>query len=186
MSTHYSTTSFLGYCLNHYFYGGVHYTWAAGDFYPYGQKNPKSSNPLLIYTDIYQPWKDKDKYDKFIAQHRLNLRKGVIAKQKDGTITAYLAKKLKRICDKVEVAFFYPIVYRIDTSKIPASRITTGGSAAVGSSEVRIDDLAESEFEILFLDGADPDFAADADCSQLKTGAVGDASFARPILEGRC
>ncbi len=93
---------------------------------------------------------------------------------------------MKRICDKVDVAFFYPIVYRVDTSKIPASRRSTGGSAAVGSNEVKIEDLAEHEFDVLFWDGSDPDFSGDADCVHLKSGAPGDAAFARPILTGRC
>lgn len=53
MAYHYSTTSFLAWSINHYFFHGVHYVWAAGDFYPYRQSNPKSSNPLLIYTDMY-------------------------------------------------------------------------------------------------------------------------------------
>jgi len=107
---HYYTTSFLAYCLNHYFYRGTHYIWAAGEFYPYRAKNPKSSNPYLIYQFLYQPWKDSDPYDKFIVQQRIALRKGVIAQEKAGIITNACGRSLRKICNKVEVTFFYPIV----------------------------------------------------------------------------
>lgn len=181
MTYHYSATPFLAWAINHYFYNGIHYVWAAGDFYPYRQPNPKSSNPLLIYLDIYHPWKDSDPYDKFIAQQRLSLRKGVLAQQILGTITAYRATKLKEICDKVDVAFFYPVVYRIDTSKIASTRLKIAGSGTAGSKELLIEDLAENEFDILFLD-----FYGDPDFDALKVGSIGDVTLARPILKGRC
>jgi hypothetical protein len=131
--------------------------------------------------DFYQPWKDADPYDKFIAQQRLNLRKGVIAEQEAGNISRRVAKRLKKICDKIDIVFFYPIVYRIDISTIPTQRIRIAGSSTTGSSEILIDDLGEKEFDILFLD-----FSGDSDFDQLKDGTVGDTGFARPILEGRC
>lgn len=155
----YSSTTFLAYCVNHHFYGGTHYVWAAGDFYPYRQPNPKSSNPLLTYVDIYEPWKDSDPYDKFLVQHRLALRKGVVAQQKAGQVSRSVARRLRRVIDKIDIRFLYPIVYRIDLSAIPQNRQQQAGSASSGSNEVLIADLSETEFDILFLDfRGDPDF----------------------------
>ena len=57
---YYSTTSFLAYCLNEYIYAGFHWTYVGAEFFPYKLPNPKSSNPLLVYQDLYQPWRDKD------------------------------------------------------------------------------------------------------------------------------
>lgn len=182
MSIYYSTQSFLAYCINHYFYDGIHYTCAAAEFHPHRSPNPRSSNPLWLYTHYYEVWKDRDNLDNHIAQHRLNLRKGVIACHSQGCITGYRATQLKRICKDIDIIFFYPIVYRIDASRIDASRINqTSGSAATGSDEILIADLSEAEFDILFLD-----FSGDNNFNDLKHGAVGDSRFASPILEGRC
>ncbi len=102
---YYACVPALAWILGHYFFGGQHFTWIAEEYYPYRLPNPKSSNPHLIYQDLYQPWKDSDKFDKFILQSRLNLRKGVIAKYRASVIDSNKASRLKRICDKVEVVF---------------------------------------------------------------------------------
>ena len=105
-ATYYSTTTFLTLSINKHLYGGKHFTYVAEGFYPYGKGNPKSSNPLLIFTDLYQPWQDRDPYDKFVAQHRMSVRKGVLAKKKDGTISSSIAKDLNRIADRINLDFF--------------------------------------------------------------------------------
>jgi hypothetical protein len=181
MNTYYSTTSFLAYCINHYFYDGLHYVYAAVEFYPYRLLNPKSSNPLLVYTDFYQPWKDGDVYDKFIVQHRMNLRKGVRAQRKSGRIGWRMARRLKKICDKIDITFFYPIVYRIDISKVEPKRIQTARAGTIGSSEILIADLRENEFEFLFLD-----FTGDDDFNELKSQQNADKNSVCAILERRC
>ena len=79
------------------------------------------------------------------------------------------------------MAFFYPVVYRIDTSKIASTRLKIAGSGTAGSKELLIEDLAENEFDILFLD-----FYGDPDFDALKVGSIGDVTLARPILKGRC
>jgi hypothetical protein len=153
---YYGTVPALSWILAHYFYGGKHYTWVASEYFPYGLRNPKSSNPHLIYQDIYQPWKDRDDFDRFIQQLRLDLRKGVIAKESVGAITSADATRLKHVCDKVDIVFFYPIVYRVDVDKITdRSRLKVSGSGTRGSSEYLIEDLDESTGEIdeiIFLD----------------------------------
>lgn len=151
MQTHfYSTQPFISWIINTYFYGGVHYTYVA-PFYPYRQPNPKSSNPFLIYQDLYLPWKDNDIYDKSIAQFRMNIRKGVMLKEKHGDVTHDNALELKELCDKISLKFFYPIIYRVDIEKVNG-KLQRAGSAFVGSNEYLIPNLIEGEFDILFFD----------------------------------
>jgi hypothetical protein len=158
---YYGCTPALAWILGHYFYQRKHFVWLASEYYPYRLPNPKSSNPHLIYQDLYQPWKDKDDFDKFIQQLRLNLRKGVQAKAKEvpPSLSVNLAD-LKYICDHVDIVFLYPIIYRVDINVIPARRRTVAGSGATAaSSEYLVKDLDEGEFKLLFLDfDTDPEF----------------------------
>lgn len=154
-ATYYSTTTFLTLCINKHLYAGKHFTYVAEGFYPYGKKNPKSSNPLLIYIDLYQPWQDRDQYDKFIAQHRMSVRKGVLAKKNDNTILDAIATDLYRVADRIELDFFYPVVYKINSDinwLVNKGRASLAGSALTGSSEYLIRDLDNSEFDIYFDD----------------------------------
>lgn len=164
---YYGTKSVLDWAIAHYFYGATHYTWIANCFYPYGQGNPKSSNPLLNYQDLYQPWKDADPFDKFIGSSRINLIKGIIGKEKDGTLSAAYAAALRDICDKISTLFFYPIVFRVDLDRISVERRIVANSGLRGSSEYLVRDLQENEFDILFLD-----FTADADFATIITDVV--------------
>lgn len=183
MSCFYSTQPYLARCLNRYFYNGKHYVWASTEFYPYRLPNPRSSNPYLIYQDLYEPWKDDDIYSKMISQFRLNLIAGVKAREKQSVISSTTARRLRRVCKKVDVKFLYPLVYRIQATPSIQKRASSAGSAAVGSSEYLIEDLDETngEFEELFLD-----FTGDADFEQLLSLPIGDAATALPILESRC
>ncbi len=154
-ATYYSTTTFLTLSINKHLYGGKHFTYVAEGFYPYGKRNPKSSNPLLIFTDLYQPWWDRDPYDKFVAQHRMSVRKGVLAKEKDRTISRRIAMDLYRVADRIDLDFFCPVVYRINTninSLVAAGRAVLAGSGLTGSSEYLIRELDNSEFDIYFDD----------------------------------
>ena len=185
---YYGTVASLAWIFGHYFYNQEHYVWLAEEYYPYRLPNPKSSNPHLIYQDLYQPWKDKDDYDKFIQEVRLNLRKGVIAKEAEtpSVITSSEATELKHICDQVDITFFYPVVYQVDIDPIASSRQTKAGSARVGSREVLVKDLKETEFEIIFLD-----YEMDIDFKKLVVEEIsGKSSTARADalkkLRGRC
>ncbi|CAM0555887.1 hypothetical protein AAG584_16015 [Vreelandella titanicae] len=152
--TYYSATTFLTLSINRHLYEGKHYVYVAESFYPYGKSNPKSSNPLLIYMDLYQPWQDRDEHDKFFLQHRLAVRKGVLAKEKDGTVLPRIANDLRRVADRVILEFFYPVVYRVnfDVSTAGRAGVTVAGSGLKGSSEFLIPDLNETEYELLFND----------------------------------
>jgi hypothetical protein len=176
---HYSVQPFLAWTLNHHFYDGLHFTWAATPFFPYRLPNPKSSNPYEMYSDLYQPWKDRDLHDRFVDSLRVSLRKGVLAAEP--SIGSHLARRLKHICARIDLELFYPIVYRIDLTRIPNARCDfQSGSAAVGSQEVLIGDLSESEFDILF--GGEHSSTILAELAHPSTTV----KRALKILEGRC
>ncbi|HEX8211501.1 MAG TPA: hypothetical protein VF584_15120 [Longimicrobium sp.] len=183
---YYGTSASLAWILAHYFYGRSHYTWLAVEYFPYRLPNPKSSNPHLIYQDLYQPWRDRDDFDKLITQTRLNLRKGIILHERMGTFDLSTATQLKDICDTIDIVFFYPLVYRVDIDMIPPARRHVAGSGLVGSHEYLVADLAESEFDILLAD-----YRGDPDLRTLVVDEVAGISTtsqhdALVLLNGRC
>jgi hypothetical protein len=182
----YGTVPSLAWILSHYFYGAVHYSWLATEYYPYRLPNPKSSNPHLIYQDLYQPWRDRDDFDKTINGYRFNLRKGVTAREGTAVLAPALAARLKDICDLIDIAFFYPLVYRVDIATIPATRQHVGGSGLLGSAEVLVPDLGETEFDILFLDDTTDTDVTTLVISELAAPSSISATSALTILEGRC
>lgn len=189
MDNCYGCMTSLAWILNHFFYKEKHYCWIAGEFNTYRLSNPKSSNPYLIYNDIYEPWKDRDDFDKYICQLRMDLVKGVNAQFSDGVISSTLAVKLKRICNDIDIVFLYPIIYRVDISGINSSRLQVAGSGlTVGSSEYLISDLDESvpEFDVVFLDyQSDPDFKTLIIDEYAKVTATSQ-NTALKMLENRC
>lgn len=161
-SHYYGTIPTLAWIFGNYFYKQSYRVWVAEEFFPYGLPNPKSSNPLLIYEDLYQPWKDQDDFDKFITQSRANIRKGVVINERNGSITRMDARTMKKVCDKVDIVFLYPIVLtvNIDDLQRKGRTLSKSGSAVTrGSHEYLVEDLQQGDFEILFLDyDADQDF----------------------------
>ena len=149
----YSTQTLLAWCLNHYFYEAEHYVYVSEAWYPYRLPNPKSSNPLLIYQDLYQPAFDQDKFDKFTSSQRLGLENGVTAKLsglgRTDARTPYIAD-LQRICRRINTAFLWPVIYLVNLSVAQGG--TKAGSGASGSAEWLVPNLAESDFSLLIPD----------------------------------
>lgn len=155
---YYGTVPALAWILNHYFYGGLHYSWLAAEFYPL-ETNPRSSMPYQVYGDLYWAWSRNDLHDKHLRFMREALGGGVAARLPPGISDPALVRRLRRICRRSAVAFFYPVVYRVDIDRIAAGRHVAAGSAMTGSREVLVRDLVEEEFDLLFADNvADPDF----------------------------
>ena len=193
MNYYYGTTTALAWILGHYFYGAGHRAWVSKEYYPYRLPNPKSSNPHLIYQDLYQPWRDRDDFDKYVTQARLNARKSVIAQELANAVNPAHAPELKEICDRLDIVFLYPFIVRVDIDRIrvaDSARLIVAGSGLAGSCEFLIERLREipSEFSILFLDFQDdPDFKRfvfDEYHGTLPSAST--ASDARQALLARC
>src|SRR5712691_638150 len=127
MSYCYSTQAFLAWCFNHYFYAGLHFAYVATAFHTYRFSNPPSSNPLDKYRSLFEAWKDNDENHSSIGQARLKIRSGVEANLGLGVIDPHTAQRLKQICDRVHVLFFYPLVYRVDINRILPHRLNVAG-----------------------------------------------------------
>ncbi len=153
----YGTKTTLAWLLGHYVFNRTHYTYFAREFFPYRLRNPPSSNPLDLYQAFYKAWRDEDQWHASIQQHRINLSK-LIAQSEPGDPD--FTANLQRICERVSLAFFYPVVFRVDETEINDSRKVAKNSALdLGSEEFVVEDLQEDEFEILFLDvKGDADF----------------------------
>jgi len=155
---YYGTVPALAWVLNHYFYGGVHYSWLSAEFHPL-RTNPNSSNPYVLYGQLYAAWSWPDERDKLVAQIRNSLWAGVVAHAGKQTLDLALARRLRPICSNTSVAFFYPVVYRVDMDRIPPARREVAGSGEEGSNEFLVRDLDETEFDLLLADNReDADF----------------------------
>lgn len=187
-SHYYGTVPALDWILARYYYK-QHRVWIAEEFYTYRLPNPKSSDPILIYQDLYQPWRDLDDFDKTINQSRANLHRGVQARQALGHITAAEARRLKRVCNDVDIVFFYPLVLRVDVDDLRAKgrKLTIAGSGStVGSHEFLAEDLVTGDFELLFLDyDTDADFQLLVHDAYLGKSAPTKAKVDK-TLAGRC
>lgn len=180
----YSTQPVLAWCLNHYFFDRKHYVWCSRVFHPYRLANPKSSNPYLLYADLLQPWVDKDNYDRTVTSLRLSLREGVMAHSSQ--LRPGQEERLKRVCESVDIAFFAPVVYRVDISEIDMGRGRVDqGSALTGSDEELIPDLQESEFDLLFADTVLHPAHLDDDVVKITSGDMQDDGVL-DLLEQRC
>lgn len=147
----YSTQPFIAWCLNHYVYGCKHYTWCSRYFFPYRAANPKSSSPYQIFQDLYQPAYDRDQYDSFVRQKRINLRVGVETIVQSTNSSHQFAKfydTLRDICDRVDVSFFWPVIYVVSEAVVTNSGQRLN-SALVGSDEYLVTDLDENDFTLI-------------------------------------
>ncbi|HEX8695415.1 MAG TPA: hypothetical protein VF746_23585 [Longimicrobium sp.] len=106
----YGTVPALAWIINHYFYGGVHYAWLAEEFYPPPGTNPKSSSPYHIYEDLYLPWLHRDSWDRFVRDLRKSLVVGVRKQKEAKRLDDVTAARLRRVCRRCPVEFFYPVV----------------------------------------------------------------------------
>ncbi|HLM68420.1 MAG TPA: hypothetical protein VK358_12865 [Longimicrobium sp.] len=148
----YGTVPVLTWIINHYFYAGVHYSWLAAEFAPM-LRNPKSSNPYLIYGDLYWAWAKRDRYDRYVGDTGRVLGGVVDRKREEGTLDHVTAARLRRVCrSRNSVDLYYPIIYRVDVQQIAERRQRVENSGLEGSAEVLVPDLRESEFDLLFAD----------------------------------
>jgi hypothetical protein len=150
---YYGTVPVLAWIINHYFYGRVHYGWLADAFHPH-RDNPGSSNPYLIYGQLYEPWRERDHYARFVSDYRRSLQDGVEKKEAAGVVDNITAARLKRVCEDGGVELFYPVLYRVDIDGIAPARRTLANSGLEGSHEFLVTDLRESEFDVLLMQPA--------------------------------
>ncbi len=167
---YYGTVPVLAWIINHYFYARTHYAWLAAAFHPHGE-NPGSSNPYKLYGQLYEPWAEQDAFAHPLGEYRRRLARGVRAKEQAGVLDNITAARLRRVCESASVDLFYPVLYRVEIDRIPPSRRTLANSGLQGSREVLVEDLRESEFDLLFLDNVRDEYFSDIVLGELE-GAI--------------
>jgi hypothetical protein len=134
--------------LERKFLGGRYYTWFARDLNPVGDAsrppNGESSNPILLYLALDTAVKRRDVNHSKIKDLRARLLR---------TISRYipdrnLAETLRREIRKAPLDMFHPQLWRLDLTKIAASRIKIDKSTP-GWDEQYVSDLADGEFDVI-------------------------------------
>lgn len=141
----FSCRIWIAYQLEKHYLGGLYYVWFARDPNPIG--NGDSSNPLRLYLEVDRAVKLRDVNHPKLKDLRANLLAVIneMVKPKDRK----LARALRREAIRAPVEAFRPQIWRVDLSKLQASRVRTDRSTA-GWDEQYVPDLAESEFDIIF------------------------------------
>jgi hypothetical protein len=179
---YYGTVPVLAWIINHYFYGRVHYGWFADAFHPH-RDNPGSSNPYLIYGQLYESWRERDRYARFLSDYRRSLEEGVQTKEEAGVVDNITAARLRRVCKKGSVDLFYPVLYRVDADGIEPARRTLANSGLEGSHEFKVVDLRESEFDVLLTDNRRDEYFAEVVLREFDGAARTDPMAALALLE---
>jgi hypothetical protein len=101
-------------------------------------------------------------------------------------VEEFWVRRLKKVANRVDIVFFYPVIYRVDMDRIPSDRVFVAGSGLTGSAECLIPDL--SEILVRFYCS---DYRVDADFRQIVIDeylgvASTNSATAHMILEGRC
>lgn len=130
--------------LERHYLGGLYYVWFARELNPVG--NGDSSNPLEIYVTVDRAVKNRDLNHPKLKDLRAELL-GVV-RLFIAPRDASLARSIRREILRAPVEMFRPQLWRLDLTKIVASRIRTDRSAA-GWDEQYVADLRESEFDVI-------------------------------------
>lgn len=144
---HYATLPLIAWLLGRACFEDLHYVFVSEAFYPHRLPNPKSSSPLSIFIDLYQPALDRDPFDKSIKQYRLSLANGVALRV---TSDANLQVALIDVCERIDPALFWPVVLMVEPKAL--KRGLKVASAHYGSREALITDLSGHEFSMLVFD----------------------------------
>ncbi len=120
---------------------------------PHAPVQPPSSSPKNIYWDLERDVRANDLHSAKITQNRTGLKKGILAKQAAGVVSAQDAADIAWIVDNAGVADFRPLLYVMPRSLVQArlKRVSPQAAASPFSEEYVIEDLAAGEFEALEL-----------------------------------
>ncbi len=157
----YSTNSELSHWLSKRYYDSVFYIWCSPVFNPKKldhfhplSKIPVSSSPWDIYHSLKRDIESDDDHSDKIERNRTGLKKGALVQFEKGQITQEELARINKIIDKADKQKFKPLIYLIPNN-IEQERldcVPIDEVASILSTEYRIADLKEEEFEIISLD----------------------------------
>jgi hypothetical protein len=159
----YSTNTALAFEINERFYGGKHYVWCSSYFNKSTVPstfftNPPSSTPERLYQRFAEAAGQGDFHSFEIKGNITGLRKGVVARHKQGIISAEQQAEIFAIINEVKkrnFIKFMPLLYIIPFSLVEKMlfRPIVKNRANPLSDEFIISDLPRNYFDVLDLRG---------------------------------
>lgn len=140
------------------FYNGIHYVWCSPVFDPKALSKtstrhqiPASSSPKSIYEEFKRSSEDDDNHADCIVRNKAGIKSGALKKRAAGEITDEEHDRIIRMIDKAANNKFAPLLYIIPchlvTGKVEPVPVEELANPL--SEEYRIENLKESEFEII-------------------------------------
>jgi hypothetical protein len=154
---HYSATTCADWILHFHFFDRKHVLWFSPMFYTYRMPNPRTSNPLRVYEELFEMWFDRDEHSPKYKDKLLSLVNKINKRQDLGLLEDSMARRLKELFSTLSPDFMFPFIVRVnDKSCPPKTRLLAGSGATAGSKEFLVVDLDDSVCELLFVDGPLP------------------------------
>lgn len=145
----YSVNTALAYRINSNYYRGIHYVWCTTTFH--SQTQPSTSDPQAIANRWLQILSTRDRHAKEFNGNKVGILKGAEVKFNSGVINEYDYELIRQMVDIARYSDFYPALYLIHSDKVifRCNEVPVVDKASDSSEEYRIDDLSESEFDVV-------------------------------------
>lgn len=155
----YSVNTKLAHHINDEYYGGIHYVWCSPIFDPttsgkytsFSATGP-TSNPHEIYCELRKHVQSTDRHSAKIEENKIGLIRGAASQMRKGVIDATDFGHIKQVVDNAERIHFTPYIYIIPAMKISKhrlKRVSPDEAATIMGTEYKIEDLKNSEFDII-------------------------------------
>lgn len=147
----YSVGTYLAYIISRRYYGNIHYVWCTTKFNDLGQ--PPTSNPCKICRGYLEQIVTGDRHAKEIERNIMGILAGAEKKFNVGIIDKKAYNTIKETVSISEYESFFPVLYIIDSRKVEGKcrEVPEADRASNHSVEYVIENLEESEFEIIFV-----------------------------------
>ena len=155
----YSTNSRLAYLVAKRYYDDLHYVWCSPNFDATSSTildftNPPSSTPKAIYHNFLRDVNSNDQHSALIAQNRMGVSSGAIAKLRQGKITRSQKNDILTMASAADVQMFRPLLFVIPycTVKHLLKKVPLGERANPLSLEYKIEKLPRAFFDVIQLE----------------------------------
>lgn len=147
----YSIGTQLAYKIAKRYYGNIHYVWCTTEFD--SPEQPPTSNPATICKRYLEQIKTGDRHAKELENNIAGILKGAKTKLNSGVISKKEYNKIRNIVSGAEYEAFFPVLYIVESKKVEdkCKEVAVKDRASDGAVEYKIDELKETEFEIILF-----------------------------------
>lgn len=151
----YSQVTKIAYEIDEKYYNGKHFVWCT-DKPEYGPSQPPTSDPTERCQRFLSAIYSDDSHEPFIEENKKGIKLGAFLMRKKGTITRKEEKEIISQVSGAKLEEFSPLILVIDYSSVAGRLINVCASAKASSKSVeyQINDLDDSEFEIIDMSKA--------------------------------